>query len=367
MARFAFRTRAPTRRCPNPSSIRVPSPLSQPSPAFVAALRDARSIILTGHEHPDGDCLGAQAALHQLLVGLGKHVRVLNPDPPAKAFDFLGRNVRYEAYRSGPLPPCDLLILLDCSELRRLGRLQRVVESAAPRIAVIDHHVGSEFGDGDVSFVDTEAAATGELVHRLFRALDRPLDRVAAEGVFVSLVSDTGWFRYSNTTARVFELAADVVRAGVDASALFDLLNRRNEADSVAILADAIGRSRITLDGRFGSVQLERPVVEQSTRIGLDLDLVMEPLRSVGSIEVVAMLKESHDGGVKISLRASRDVDVQKIAVSFGGGGHKKAAGASVRGTLDSVRVDVEAAVLRALEHMPRGAGCAVRGSAHAP
>jgi phosphoesterase RecJ-like protein len=342
-------------------------PVTQPSPAFIDALQGARSVILTGHEHPDGDCLGAQAALHQLLTGLGKEVLILNPDPPAKSFDFLGRHVTYHAYRGGALPHCDLLVLLDCSELRRLGRMQRAVESAAPRIAVIDHHVGSEFGDGDISFVDTDAAATGELVHRLFRTLDRPLGRAAAEGVFVSLVSDTGWFRYSNTTARVFDLAADVVRAGVDASALFDVLNRRNEADSVALLADAIGRSRISLDGRFGSVQLERSVVEQGTRIGLDLDLVMEPLRSVGSIEVVAMIKESHDGGVKISLRASRDVDVQQIAAGFGGGGHKKAAGASVRGTLDSVREDVEAAVRRALDKQSTGVGRAAQGSLDAP
>lgn len=350
MARFLSRGRLPRRETPALPTSRDDRPLTKPSSAFLDALQGARSIILTGHEHPDGDCLGAQVALHELLVGLGKEVLILNPDPPSKAFDFLGRHVTYNAFRGGPLPHCDLLVLLDCSELRRLGRLQRAVEAASPQIAVIDHHVGSECGDGDVSFVDTGAAATGELVYRLFGVLGQKLRPAAAEGVFVSLVSDTGWFRYSNTTARVFELAADVARAGVDASALFDLLNRRNEADSVAILADAIGRSRITLDGRFGSIQLERAVVEQSTRIGLDLDLVMEPLRSVGSIEVVAMLKESHDGGVKISLRASRDVDVQKIAVGFGGGGHQKAAGASVRGTLESVRGDVEAAVRKALD-----------------
>jgi phosphoesterase RecJ-like protein len=93
----------------------------------------------------------------------------------------------------------------------------------------------------------------------------------------------------------------------------------------------------------------------------------MEPLRSVGSIEVVAMIKESHDGGVKISLRASRDVDVQQIAAGFGGGGHKKAAGASVRGTLDSVREDVEAAVRRALDKQSTGVGRAAQGSLDAP
>jgi phosphoesterase RecJ-like protein len=325
--------------------------LERPNRPFLEALQSARNILLTGHEHPDGDCLGAQVALFHLLTGMGKEVRILNPDPSPKSFDFLTRHTPFESHEGGPhLPRCDLLVLLDCAEIGRLGRLRIAVERARPRVAVIDHHLGSLQGDGDVAFVDTEAAATGELVHRLFGVLGRPLTRPAAEGVFVSLVSDTGWFRYSNTGARVFEVAAELVRAGVDASRLYDVLNRRNEAESVQLLANAIQRSRISLDGRFGAITLERPVVERGTRIGLDLDLVMEPLRSVGSIEVVAMLKESADGGVKISLRASREVDVQRIARRFGGGGHKKAAGASVRGTLESVLVEVEAAVQAALQ-----------------
>lgn len=330
--------------------------MERPNRAFLDTLSTARTVLLTGHEHPDGDCLGAEVALYHLLHGLGRSVRILNPDPSPRSFDFLSRHTPFEVYDgSGRLPPCDLVVLLDCAEIGRLGRLRGVVERQRPQIMVIDHHLGSEHGDGDVAYVDAGAAATGELVYRLFGLLERPLTRSAAEGVFVSLVSDTGWFRYSNTVPSVFAIAEQLTRAGVDASSIYDALNRRNDPESVSILADAIGRSRITLDGRFGAICLERPVVERSTRIGLDLDLVMEPLRSVEGIEVVAMLKESAEGGVKISLRASRDVDVQAIARGFGGGGHRKAAGASVRGSLDTVLPDVERAVRAALEQQDTG------------
>lgn len=332
--------------------------LKRPDRSFLDTLGSAQSILLTGHEHPDGDCLGAEVGLFHLLTAIGKSVRILNPDPSPRAFDFLSRHTPFDVHDgSEHLPPCDLVVMLDCAEIGRLGRLRNAVERARPRLLVIDHHVGSEHGDGDVAFVDPAAAATGELVHRLFGMLDVTLTRSAAEGIFVSLVSDTGWFRYSNTVSSVFRIAAELADAGVDASAIYDALNRRNEVDSVAILADAIGRSRIALDGRFGSICLERAVVERSTRIGLDLDLVMEPLRSVGSMEVVAMLKESADGGVKISLRAQRGIDVQAIARQFGGGGHKKAAGASVRGSLETVLPDVERAVRDALEGQRAGRG----------
>ena len=125
----------------------------------------------------------------------------------------------------------DLLVLLDCAEVSRLGRLRAAVERARPRIAVVDHHLGSELGDGDVAFVDVDAAATGELVHRLFKELGRDLTVEAAEGIFVSLVSDTGWFRYSNTSSRVFAIAAELAEIGV---ALRSSADRYQDADAYA-------------------------------------------------------------------------------------------------------------------------------------
>ena len=317
-------------------------------------------MLLTGHEHPDGDCLGAQAALYHLLRTLGKDVRIHNPDPAPRSFGFLDAHAPFGFHElSGDLPPCDLVVLLDCAEISRLGKMRSAVERARPRLAVIDHHVGSEAGDGDVAYVDVDAAATGELVHRLFKVFGQDLTRDAAEGIFVSLVSDTGWFRYSNTSCRVFAIAAELAEVGVDASEIYDLLNRRNDAGSVAVLAEAIGRSRFTADGRFGWIEVDRALIERATHVGLDLDLVMEPLRSVGSIEVVAMLKEGPDATVKMSLRAAGDVDVQAIARRFGGGGHRKAAGAAVRGSIDQVRSSLTDEVLRAIEALEVADGSA--------
>jgi phosphoesterase RecJ-like protein len=209
--------------------------------------------------------------------------------------------------------------------------------------------VGSENGDGSVVYVDAQAAATGALVRRLFAELGVPLTAPAAEGVFVSLVSDTGWFRYSNADAEVFAMASELVAAGVDGSRIYDALFRRSHPDSVSVLADALRRSRLLLGGKLALVSLDKWMMERSTRIDFDTDAVLDPLRSIDGIEVVAMLKERFDGGVKCSMRARADVDVQAIVAQFGGGGHKKAAGATLSMTLAEAEAAVESAVQQAL------------------
>lgn len=303
---------------------------------FLDILDRGQRFLLTGHERPDGDCIGAEVALVHLLEALGKQAVICNPDPAPQAFDFLARHTTIDSVPDdGTVPDHDVLVLLDCAHLSRLGRLgQLVQDSSAPRV-VIDHHVGSESGDGHACYVDASAPATGALVHRMFRHFGVDVSAAAAEGVFLSLVSDTGWFRYSNTTAEVFAVAAELVADGVDASRIYDAIHRRMHPDSVAFLATALGRSVLEMDGRFGHVVLEREMVDAAARLGFDLDGVMEPLRSVDGVEVVTMLKET-SRGVKVSLRASKDVDVQRIAASLGGGGHVKAAGATFDGTVDA-------------------------------
>jgi phosphoesterase RecJ-like protein len=309
--------------------------------SFLDLLREERRFLLTGHEHPDGDCLGAQVALYHLLRQIGKQVTICNPDPLPRMLDFLASDTPIESCRNGTIREFDVLVLVDCAELHRIGRVREAVERFKPRIAVIDHHVGSEHGAGEVAWVDSAAPATGALVHELYLRLGQPLGRAAARGVFVSLVSDTGWFRHSNTDARVFELAARLADAGVDTADLFDRMFRRNDRDSVKLLAESLAGSELACDGRFAFVCLDRASVEWAGRIGFDMDLILEPLRSIDGIEVVALFKELNDGGVKVSLRATRDIDVQAIARSFGGGGHRKAAGASLSEPMEAARLAI--------------------------
>jgi len=317
---------------------------------FLDLLRGARRFLLTGHENPDGDCIGAQVALFHLLRALGKEVQIGNPDPLGRAYDFLLRHTPIGHLRGDdPLPAVDAVVLLDCCQLSRLGPLGRRIATSGAKIAVIDHHVGSESGDGDVAYVDPGAAATGALVRRLFRECSVPLSEPAAEGVFLSLVADTGWFRYSNADHEVFTMAAELVAAGVDGSVLFDRLYRRNHPDCAGLLGTALLRHSLRCDGRLAIACLDRDYMERAARADFDTDAVLDPLRSLDGVEVVALLKERFDGSVKVSLRARGDLDVQAVAATWGGGGHRKAAGATVRLALGDAERAVVAEVQRAL------------------
>ncbi|HEX6811053.1 MAG TPA: bifunctional oligoribonuclease/PAP phosphatase NrnA [Planctomycetota bacterium] len=324
---------------------------------FAALLKSNQRFLLTGHENPDGDCLGAQVALFHLLRALGKQPQIVNPDPITKSFDFLQRHTTFGHARADePLPAFDVIVLLDCAQLSRVGQLgQRLKQSGKP-IAVIDHHVGSDKGDGAACYVDVTAAATGALVRRLFAEFGVPLGAAAAEGVFVSLVSDTGWFRYSNADAEVFAMASELVAAGVDGSLVYDNLYRRNHPDSAALMAEALHRHRLRLSGKLAIVSLDKVLVERAARAEFDTDAVLDPLRSLQGVEVVALLKERFDGTVKCSLRSRRDVDVQAVVAAFGGGGHKKAAGATLRMSLDAATAAIENGVQQALNCCARDA-----------
>jgi phosphoesterase RecJ-like protein len=167
--------------------------------------------------------------------------------------------------------------------------------------------------------------------------------------VFLSLVADTGWFRYSNADAEVFAMASELVASGVDGSRIYDALYRRAHPDSAGVLAEALARHRLRLSGRLALVSLDKALMERAGRADFDTDGVLDPLRSLEGVEVVALLKERFDGSVKCSLRARADVDVQAIVAQFGGGGHKKAAGATLKTTLAAAETAIEAAVQRAL------------------
>jgi phosphoesterase RecJ-like protein len=317
---------------------------------FLDVLRSRSSFLLTGHENPDGDCLGAQVALFHLLRALGKQVHIVNPDPIGKSFDFLQQHTPFSHARGDvPLPEFEVAVLLDCCQLSRVGALGQRLAQSGKTIAVIDHHVGSDRGDGTVCYVDPTAAATGALVRRIHRELGVPLSKAAAEGVFLSLVSDTGWFRYSNADAEVFAMASELVASGVDGSRIYDALYRRNHPDSATLLAETLQRHRLRLSGKLALVALDKALMERCARADFDTDAVLDPLRSLDGVEVVAMLKERFYGTVKCSLRARADVDVQQVVAAFGGGGHKKAAGATMKMTLAEAEAAIEAGVQKAI------------------
>ncbi|MCA8954521.1 MAG: bifunctional oligoribonuclease/PAP phosphatase NrnA [Planctomycetes bacterium] len=315
-------------------------------------LGSRQRFLLSGHEHPDGDCLGSQVGLFHLLETLGAEVSIYNPDPVLPSLAFLGEQTPIRNHAHHPVPSADVVILLDCAELSRLGSLAAELRRQSPRIAVIDHHVGSEHGDGSVCLVDTTAAATGVLVYELYEHFGVEVGPAAAEGLFVSLVADTGWFRYSNTDPRTLAIAAQLVEAGAAPDKLYDRLYRGTDPRSLGLLSESLARHQLRLGGRFGFTVFDQQLMQRVGDAGFDTDTVLEAIRSVRGIEVAALFKSIHDG-VKLSLRSMGRVDVQRIAARFGGGGHTKASGATIRLPVAAAVAEVEQAVAEALAALP--------------
>lgn len=317
--------------------------LSSDSQAALDLLTASEHVLLTGHQRPDGDCIGAQAALSRLLAARGQRVTILNPDPPEPQYTYLSDHVDYGTDDGGPVPEHDLLVLLDCSEISRTGALAERFSAASSSKLVIDHHVLPPEPWWDAAYVDTTAAATGLLVRRIAGHLDLELDPVAARGVFTSLVTDTGWFKYSNTDAESFAAAAELVRAGVDPSELYGAIYQTRPASHPGNVGDALARHTYHLGGRLALVDL--PLDEAGRPRELDTDDVLDLLRSVGQVEVVLCVREVQPGLCKLSARSKTDYNVNALARQFGGGGHVKASGATIEGPIaDVCRRLVEAA-----------------------
>ena len=315
----------------------------------VEAIHASTSVILTGHERPDGDCIGAQAALARVLEALGKRVHVLNPDPPEPAFDYLAGEVSYGVYEGGELPDHDLSVLLDISELSRCGSLAEPLGASPATKLVIDHHVhhGEEWWDH--CLVDRSASATGLLVRRLAKALGVELDPVACAGVFTSLVTDTGWFKYSNTDAETLTVAGEMVSRGVSPDRLFNAIYQRNTPCLPHELAGLLARLEYFADGRLAILASD----PDAGPFDGNSDLLLDILRSVDGVEVVLFLRVASDGRIKLSARSKGTFDVNALARVFGGGGHMKASGATLEGPMASAR---EALLAAALEHLERHA-----------
>jgi phosphoesterase RecJ-like protein len=314
----------------------------------LALLRASERFLLAGHVRPDGDCLGGQAALARGLHGLGKSVAILNADAPAPAFDFLTRELPYAVYAGGALPAHDVVVLIDFNELARTGPMAEAIARAPSKKLVIDHHPHEGPPWWDACFVDVKASATGLLVWRILRALEAPVDALVANAVFTSLVTDTGWFRYSNTDAETLDLAGELIDLGADPSALYGSLFQRRPAEEPRALAAVLARLEYFAGGRLAvTVQ---PLGNGGAPGLDDGDPVLDILRAVERVEVVLYLRETEPGNCKLSARSKTSFDVNRLARRFGGGGHVKAAGATIRASLADARARVVAAAEEMLE-----------------
>jgi phosphoesterase RecJ-like protein len=305
--------------------------------AFAAALKPGMRVCLTTHVNPDGDGLGSEAGLSYLLRARGVEVVVTNPTPTPPRYDFLfqplpGVDRSTEAVKE--LRRADMIVVLDIADLGRIGMLAGPVRERGVPVACIDHHVSpGELPDGP-RYLDPNAAATAALVYEIALGNDWPITKDAARSLYVGILTDTGGFRFSNTDARTLRTAAALLETGLDTEAIYLDVYANAPEGRARLLADAL--QTLVVEPEYGLAWVTVPpgAMERRGVTADDLDGVVEYPRSIAGVRMALLFRELASGRIKVSLRSVGDVDVAAFAKPFGGGGHTKAAGISVEGTM---------------------------------
>lgn len=314
------------------------------------ALREHQHFAVLSHVRPDGDALGSQIALALSLQAMGKTAKVWNEDGMLEKYSFLPS--AEILLRPPPEPEeFDVAIALDTATQNRLGTAAAAVRSAKLWIN-IDHH-SSNPRYGDLVYIDSQSPATGQILFELITSEQLPMNRAIAENLFVAISTDTGSFQYPHTSARTFEIAADLVRSGVNVGELSQQTYDNYPRRRILLLRVLLDTMRFDGGGKIASFSLSLQRAAEIGAIPEDNEGLIDHLRAIHGVIVAVFFEELVDGKVRVSMRSkSESADVCAICQKFGGGGHKLAAGARVRGTLEEVQDRVLKATSDVIERL---------------
>ena len=307
---------------------------------WFAALRPGMTVALSTHINADGDGCGSETALARLLAQSGIHCRIVNPTPWPTMFEFLLGSDIEDASGQGAkaLDGIDALIVLDINDVRRLGHLADRVRAHTVPISVIDHHVAGDEPVGTLAVADVRACATGELVYDIAVTLGLEITVDIASSLYAAILTDTGSFRFSNTSPRAHAIAAALLTAGVNPEEMYRRIYAQVSVGRLQLLRDALGSLEVDSTLGLSWISVEAGVMDKYDVTSEELDGIVEHPRSIAGTRLALFFRDLGHGKVKVSFRSTGSVDVQQFARRYGGGGHAKASGAMIIGSLVEVR-----------------------------
>lgn len=308
----------------------------------VAELRRRPAFVMVSHVKPDGDTLGAGLALGLALKKLGKRVHYFQQDPVPRNLRFLpdAQNVTRDV--PADLPADTLWVFCDMSDTARAGEFLPQIERE--NILDIDHHLGnSHFGA--LNYVLPEECSTGTCVMRLLRELGVEIDAEIATNLLTTIMTDTGGFMHSNTTASVLEISAELIQRGANKEQITEEIFANKRLAAVKLLGRAIDEAKLGYDGRYIFSFVDEAMLRDCNADGEDTEEIIGHLRSVEGVEAAALFK-AFDGDIRVSLRSNGRVNVQAAAARLGGGGHFRASGLTFTGPLSEAFAAVEKALV---------------------
>lgn len=321
---------------------------------LIAEIQGAGNIVLLTHTHPDGDALGSLFALADILVALGKNVFCFLEEPVSYHYDFLPdtdrANTSIDEFRQFvQAAGRDIVMVgLDCGDEDRLGRSKVEFLKIEPFL-VIDHHRSHRIF-GTVSWVDPCRSSTGEMVYELAQALGAPISYNCAYNLYVAICTDSGSFRYECTTPRTMHIAAELLDKGVRPEEVGSHLYDKYTVERLRLMQMVLATIRLHAGDQVAFMHVSVEMLEESGASIQDVEGFVDLPRSLYSVKVAVLIKETSKDVVAVSMRAKGQCDVAAVAKKFDGGGHRNAAGFRIAGkTIDQVRHDVLEALTGAL------------------
>ena len=315
----------------------------------VAAIRKHKRFLISAHVNPEGDSLCSQLAMKALLKAIGKESVIINNDPVPAHYKFLpGMNeISTDLAKKADF---DAALILDCPTLKRVGSVGKLIGKDKV-IINIDHHISNE-RFGTVNWVDANASSTGEMVYKLFKDMNVPLTKEIALCLYIAILTDTGSFNYDNTSAVTHEIASDLLGYGLEPGAVSESVYERRTLIDIKLLGLVLSTLRVNKSGEVACLEITRKMLTETGADVTKSEGFINYARSIDGVKVAVLFKEDQKdpNKINVSFRSKAGADVNRIASSFGGGGHIKASGCVLEGTLAEVETRVVAKIEEVLK-----------------
>ncbi len=312
---------------------------------IIRHLKNSTHVLVASHAKPDGDAIGSLIAMGLSLDALNKKTTLYNESPIPAVYRFLPsvnrivRHINSAGY--------DIAVMLDCADLERIGKAVSAVRQI-PVIINIDHHItNTRFGH--FQLIDTSACATAEIIYRLIKQMDVPIDKAIATSIYTGILTDTGSLRFSNTNRAAFAICQEMVELGVDPYSIAKHVYGTYSLGRIKLLNLALDSIEISSNGKLSIMTLTQDMFDETNTQPEDVDGLINYAKRIEDVKVAALIQEHQNGKGKskdfnkfhVSLRSDGSVDVATIASSFGGGGHSSAAGFSIESTLSNIKSQI--------------------------
>ena len=309
-------------------------------------LEQSNSIAVIAHVNPDGDSIGSILSLGLALKKLYKNVDILLNDEFPGRFKYLP-GVHHIKKHDSEVKGYDLVFALDCGDVNRLGDSVSLVANSNT-VVNIDHHVSND-SFGNINFVEVEASSTCEIVYKVIKEiLSIEIDKDIATCLYTGIVSDTGSFKYDNTSPYTLRVAADLMELGIDTGEISHYLYHNNSLNSILFLAAILKNMEILLDGKVAIITMTLDDIKSFDVQHEEMEGLINYCRDIEGVEVAVSLREMENNTTKASFRGKTYFDVNQLASKFGGGGHKKASGATITNNL----IEAKKLILQHIEKM---------------